>query len=240
MMNHTRISTPGQETLPAVEDMYVYMDAANPNYSNSSGFTCISTGDTWSWRGGSTIAPATTSSLRGSYYSCRSNIFDRSGGDFSLSTNYMTIIALTRVQTSASGSWRTLVRSAVADHHVIVENGGTRMGMYDNNGSGFNITNPIYNVPTKWDTDWQILCWEIQSGASPYYRFRTKPSSGSLYDNTSSTSGLTNGFAHIGGYQGGTFGSQFWGDLAVFACWDRFLTSSEKLRAEQVLEKRIL
>lgn len=254
MRPFARATSDTSQVLPAVDDMYVYMDANNALCAKDDRFICLATGDTWIRQGSYFDPPLTTASLRGSYFSCRSSIFNRyiSGGsivntDFQLvnggaGNQYMSVIALTRVN-SSTATWRTLMRGAgnpSANHHVIVQAGSTALGMYDNDtGTGFVPAGN--NVQSSWDTDWKVLYWQFSNVAvGIYYQYWDDPQSGSVVGATSGNASLTGGFYALGGYQGGTYGAQFWGDLAVFSCWNRWLTDNERIRAAQILKKRIV
>lgn len=227
------------ETLPAVEDMYVYMDAEHPNVTSSQ-FTCIATGHDWVRVNGANHGPYYDLGLRGNpgiYVPCRQSCFTRSlPWDFTLTGSDMTVAALTRV-ISTTTTWRTLMRSYIDDHHIIVESGGTRMGMYDGGGGGFVPSS--FNVPASYDTDWTVMIWELSATASQWRVYPSPPYG--TYSISNSNAALNRGFYALGGYHGsGVYGTQFWGDLAVFACWNRFLTTDEKNRVKQLLNKRIV
>ena len=71
-----------------------------------------------------------------------------------LPTTGFTYIAWARM-ISSSASWRTLFRTYVADHPLIIEIGTNRLGMYDNTigaffPSGYNDVSALANVWTQW------------------------------------------------------------------------------------------
>lgn len=53
-----------------------------------------------------------------------------------------------------NNTWRTLYRGS-DDHYVIVESGGTRLGMYSNRNGGFFACSPQYDITSN--TNWQTL-----------------------------------------------------------------------------------
>jgi len=71
-----------------------------------------------------------------------------------LPTTGFTYIAWARM-ISSSATWRTLFRTYVADHPLIIEIGTNRLGMYDNTigaffPSGYNDVSALANVWTQW------------------------------------------------------------------------------------------
>lgn len=129
-------------------------------------------------------------------------------------------------------NWRTLIRGAVnatGDHQVIVQSGGTALGMYDNGtdtfqSSGFNITS-LPNAFTKFN------CLTFRLGTSnPYYQFQFNNDS-TVYSISNANATFNNGFAAIGCYHNASTdvnsSSQFWGKIATFIYYNRHLTQSE-------------
>jgi len=165
--------------------------------------------------------------FNGSYGSAKNT------SDISLSDSTgVTYVVWTRVLNSAS-NWRTLTRSYVNDHHVIVEAGSNNLGMYDNDSvgfldSGFDINNyPNFN-------GWACLYWRWQS-SSPYYEFSYNDTPGTIRGSiTNANSRYNRGFGSIGAYHNGSTtpsnSSQYWGDISSFSVYNRKLTDAELLQ----------
>lgn len=70
-----------------------------------------------------------------------------------LPTTGYTYIAWARMK-SGNSEWRTLWRTQPDDHPLLVESSGVALGMYDNNGTGFNNcgynTTPNYDIWCHW------------------------------------------------------------------------------------------
>lgn len=154
----------------------------------------------------------------------------------------VTYIVWTRVLNS-SGNWRTLTRSFVSDHHVIIQYGGWNIGMYDNGGSGFLSSGfSQQNLPNYGTTNWICMHWRFNS-TSPYYKLSYNDTPGTIRGSiTNSNSRYQRGFGSIGGYhQNSTTPStanQFWGDIAVFQCYNRSLEDEEILQNYNALKGR--
>ena len=153
--------------------------------------------------------------------------------DISLSdATGVTYVLATRIKNSSS-DWRTLTRSWVADHHVIVQSGGWAIGMYDNDGGNFQSTGySQQSLPNYNTTNWIIMYWRWQN-ISPYYQFSFNDTPGTIRGSLTSTSARYNrGFGALGGASSDSTnnpanGTQFWGDISVFLVYDRFLTDAE-------------
>lgn len=158
-----------------------------------------------------------------------------SGTDISLSDSTgVTYFMVTRIKNS-SGDWRTLTRSWSSDHHVIIANGGWEIGMYDNDGSGFIGTGySQQSLPNYNTSNWIIMYWRWQS-SSPYYQFGFNDSVGTIRGSLTNTNARYNrGFGALGGYHNGSTdvnnSSQYWGDIAFFSVYSRFLSNNELLQ----------
>ena len=139
----------------------------------------------------------------------------------------VTYHVVTRIKNSTA-QWRTLTRSAVNDHHVIIEDGGWGIGMYDNDTTTFQNTGfSQQSLPNYGTSDWISMYWRWQN-VSPYYQFsyNDTPSvvRGTL---TNSNARYNRGFYVLGAYQGG---SQYWGDIAMFNVYAKFLSDAELLQ----------
>jgi len=152
--------------------------------------------------------------------------------DISLSGN-VTYCLWTRVK--ALGDWRTLTRSYVADHQVIIEFNSNRIGMYDNEAAGFVDSGALQNnIPGNATSTWACLYFRF-STSSPYYQLSWNDTPSTIRGTSTNTASQYNrGFGAIGGYhaesQTPSVGSQFWGDIGLFLTYNRVLTDGELLQ----------
>lgn len=152
----------------------------------------------------------------------------KNGGDISLSGD-VSYVVVTRIKNS-TGQWRTLTRSYNADHHVIVQSGAWNIGMYDNNGSGFIGTGySQQSLPGYASNSFMVMVWRWSNNDNPTYELHVDGiSRGSI---SNSNARYNRGFGSIGGYHSGntnpSSGSQWWGDIRLFAAYARRLTTSE-------------
>ena len=152
----------------------------------------------------------------------------KNGGDISLSGD-VSYVVVTRIKNS-TGQWRTLTRSYNADHHVIVQSGAWNIGMYDNNGSGFIGTGySQQSLPGYASNSFMVMVWRWSNNDSPTYELHVDGiSRGSI---SNSNARYNRGFGSIGGYHSGntnpSSGSQWWGDIRLFAAYARRITTSE-------------
>ena len=152
----------------------------------------------------------------------------KNGGDISLSGD-VSYVVVTRIKNS-TGQWRTLTRSYNADHHVIVQSGAWNIGMYDNNGSGFIGTGySQQSLPGYGSNTFMVMIWRWSNSDNPTYELHVDGvSRGSI---SNSNARYNRGFGSIGGYHSGnttpSSGSQWWGDIRLFAAYARRLTTTE-------------
>jgi hypothetical protein len=210
--------------------LIVYLDAGNASsYSGS--------GTTWNDLSGqgnhfNIVAGAYNSSgpkymdFNGSYGMAKNST------DISLSdATGVTYCVWTRVK-NATGDWRTLTRSYVNDHHVIIQYNGWDIGMYDNDSGGFYSSGySQQSLPGNGTSAWIALYWRWQA-SSPYYEMSYNDTPGTIRASlTDGNSRYNRGFGSIGGYHGTSttpsVGSQFWGDIGVFMAYNRRLSDSE-------------
>ena len=161
------------------------------------------------------------------------------GADLIISGN-VTVICWTRILNSSS-AWRTLIRgtsdSSGADHQVIIESGNWRIGMYDNtNGTGFNNSGADQrDLPGYGSNQWNMLVWRWNDAVTPYYNFYYNDTPDVLRgSNNSINSRFKHGFNSLGAYGNNTgtnvsASSQFWGDIASFYMYNRFISNDEVL-----------
>lgn len=158
------------------------------------------------------------------------------GTDIALDdTNGVTYVVATRIKNN-NGDWRTLTRSGVSDHHVIVNGGGWQIGMYDNDGAAFMDSGySQQSLPGYASNAWNILYWRWQQ-SSPQYQFSYNDTPGTIRGSISNVNARYNrGFLALGAYQGG---SQYWGDIAYFAAYNRFLTDYQLFESFNALRGR--
>jgi len=160
---------------------------------------------------------------------------------------HVTYIVWTRIKRTNT-EWRTLTRGATStpDHHVIIENGGWNIGMYDGqNGSNFNNTGySQQNLPNYATNGWNMLIFRYGSSA-PQFRLSYNDTPGTIVGSVSSTNaGYKFGFSSLGGYGNSnaatsvTDASQYWGDIAWFGAWNRALTDAECLQVYNATSPR--
>jgi len=152
----------------------------------------------------------------------------KNGADISLSGD-VSYVVVTRIKNSTS-QWRTLTRSYSADHHVIVQSGAWNIGMYDNNAAGFIGTGySQQSLPGYAGNTFMVMIWRWSNSDNPTYELHVDGvSRGSI---SNSNARYNRGFGSIGGYHGGntnpSSGSQWWGDIRLFAAYARRLTTTE-------------
>jgi hypothetical protein len=227
----TSVQQPANVALGVIStNLLVHLDAGNTSsYSGS--------GTVWNDISGNSnhfniVASAYNSSgpkymdFNGSY-GCAKN-----GGDISLSdATGVTYCIWTRILNSA-GNWRTLTRSYVNDHHVIIVAGGWEIGMYDNDGAAFLSTGySQQSLPNYGTSNWIAMYWRWQS-SNPYYEMSYNDTPGTIRGSIADANSRFNrGFGSIGAYHNGTTepsnASQFWGDVSVFMAYNRRLTDAE-------------
>ena len=152
----------------------------------------------------------------------------KNGSDISLSGE-VTYVCVTRIRNSTS-TWRTLTRSYSADHHVIVQSGGWNIGMYDNNSVGFRGTGfSQQNLSGYNSNTFMVMIWRFSNSDDPTYEFIVNGEVlGTIRD---SNARYNRGFGSIGGYHSGnttpSSGSQYWGDIRMFAAYQRRISNTE-------------
>jgi hypothetical protein len=144
----------------------------------------------------------------------------------------ITYVVATRILNSNS-NWRTLTRSWTGNHHVIINSGGWNIGMYDNVTSQGNIGSGYsqQSLPGYGTSAWNLLYWRWQN-SSPYYQLSYNDTPGVIRASiTNSASRFVDGIGVIGGYHlessDPATANQYWGDIALFQVYNRFLTDAE-------------
>ena len=163
----------------------------------------------------------------------------KNGSDISLSGS-VTYVSVTRIRNSTS-TWRTLTRSYSADHHVIVQSGGWNIGMYDNNSVGFRGTGfSQQNLSGYASNAFMVMIWRFNNNDSPTYEFFVNgEKKGEIRD---SNARYNRGFGSLGGYHSNnttpSSGSQYWGDIRMFAAYNRNLSNTEITEVQAYCESR--
>lgn len=166
----------------------------------------------------------------GGSYGCAKNSTDISLSD----STGVTYCVWTRILNS-NANWRTLTRSYVNDHHVIIASGGWDIGMYDNeSNSNVQTGYSQQSLPGYGTSAWVAMYWRWQS-TSPYYELSYNDTPSTIRGSTTNASARYNrGFGSIGAYHEGnttpSSASQYWGDIGVFMCYNRRLTNAELLQ----------
>lgn len=170
----------------------------------------------------------------GGSYGCAKN-----SADITLSGD-VTYCVMTLPLNSTS-QWRTLTRSYSADHHVIIESGGWRIGMYDNDSLGFLISGySQQSLPGYATQNFDFMTWRWTDSDNPTYDLNvngiqrgTIISSGARYNR---------GFGSIGAYHNGSTDpsavSQPWGKIAYFSVYNRRLLDAEVAQNFEALRGR--
>jgi hypothetical protein len=152
----------------------------------------------------------------------------KNNSDISLSGD-VTYVTVTRVRNSTS-QWRTLTRSYVNDHHIIIQDGGWGIGMYDNDGAGFISSGySQQSLPGYNSNSFMVMIWRWTNNDNPTYSLHVNGSTVATI--TNSNARYNRGFGSIGGYHDGNTNpgsaSQWWGDIRFFAAYNRRLSDSE-------------
>jgi len=153
-------------------------------------------------------------------------------------TGDITYVLATRILESTA-DWRTLNRgSGTGDHHVIIEAGSYDMGMYDFTG-GTNLQDSGYDqssLPNFGTSDWIILYFRWSTGGGYKMSYNDTPEIIRADLSGNSNARYDAGFIALGMYH--VTPSQYWGDIAMFAMYDRYLTDEELLQNYNTLKDR--
>jgi hypothetical protein len=170
-------------------------------------------------------------------------------------TTPATMISFTRIFSPATPTnWRTIARTAengglttgtATRHHVIIQNNGNAMGMYNNNNAltgsssigflenGYSVT----SIPGYGTSTWVMCIWRYQDANNLYYNFSYNDTPGTIRTSINNRAALfMKGPLSIGGYHGGApteadpaIGDQHWGDISSFFLWNARLSDQECL-----------
>ena len=149
-----------------------------------------------------------------------------SAADVSFST-HNTFIWFGNIKNTTS-DWRTLLRGYSNDHHVIVENGSNRLGMYNGSNGGFikcDMNVDISSLDQVY-TRFNMHVWKL-STQSPYYQYYFNPSTAPCTPTGVITDGRANlghGFYAVGMWQGP---AQYFGQCGTVLWYNRELSDEE-------------
>lgn len=163
----------------------------------------------------------------------------KNSSDISLSNN-VTYVTVTRILNSSS-NWRTLTRSYVADHHVIVRQYYWTIGMYDNNTNQYiNSGASQQNLPGYSSNLFDVMIWRFTDSDNPTYDMNVNGNQFATI--TNSNARYNRGFGSIGGYHNGnstpSSASQYWGDINYFAVYNKRFTDDEVAKTYAALRGR--
>jgi hypothetical protein len=152
-----------------------------------------------------------------------------------------TIICFTAIFNS-TGDWRTLTRSLVNDHAVLIQSGTNTIGQYDNTIGTFNTASyDITNIPDV-TTQFNMLTFKLSS-SSPYWQMYVN-------NNTTPVASITNfsaRYKYTFGCIGGTPNAippnaptvgQRWGRIGAFLYYGRHITDAEMLNIYDLYKDR--
>lgn len=220
---------------PIVKDgLVLYLDAANP-------LSYPGTGTTWSDLSPSgydfTLSSASAFNSSGPKYMDFNGSY---GGAYrstdTAETGNITYVLATRIKESTA-VYRTLTRGLAADHPVIIENGSYDMGTYDNDGGSFRDSGYNQNsLPNFGTSDWIILYFRWNAGGGYKMSYNDTPSIIRADLSGDSASQHNSGIGMLGWYQ--PLASQYWGDIGMFAMYDRYLTDAELSQNYEALKDR--
>ena len=152
--------------------------------------------------------------------------------------NNATFMCFSKVLDSTS-TYRTLLRGASHDHHVIINTGTNNIGMFNTDGSGQGFYYSTYDINSfsNFDSKYNCYTFKFQSylpAAPGAVKWRFSFNAGDYIGPISSTgASFNNGIASIGGYHGASTAnnnssaSQFWGNVALVLYYNRHLSGSE-------------
>jgi hypothetical protein len=171
-------------------------------------------------------------------------------------TTPATMISFTRMLTPTPVNWRTIARTTengglttgtATRHHVIIQNNGNMMGMYNNNNAltgsssvGFLETGySVTSIPGYGTSTWAMYIYRYQDANGLYYNFSYNDTPGTIRASINNRAALfMKGPMSVGGYHGGgvapdltnpAIGDQFWGDISSFFLWNARLSDQECL-----------
>jgi len=142
----------------------------------------------------------------------------------------------TRIKQSTA-TWRTLTRAinSGGNHHVIIESGSYRIGMYDNDtATAYRDSGFLQTSLPGWNSgQWNFLAWRWQDDRLRYTLSINGSPNVIVGSNSEAAAAYKGDIGAIGGYHNGTgdpaSGSQYWGDISQLAVYSRNLTDSEVL-----------
>jgi hypothetical protein len=146
-------------------------------------------------------------------------------------STHNTLVIFSTVKNS-TGDWRTLLRGYQNHHHIIIEAGSNRLGLYNNINGGFIKCDQNVDISSldQVYTRFNMHVWKY-STQSPYYQYYFNPSVAPCKPTGIITDGranLGNGFFALGSYfQPGSGLGQYWGQIASAFWYNRELSDEE-------------
>lgn len=213
--------------LAVTSNLILNLDATNPQSYPGSGttwFDLSGSGNNFRINASAYNSTEKYMDFKGSYGCAKNN------SDIPLSGE-VTYVAVTRVLNSSS-NWRTLTRSYSSDHHVIIQSGGWNIGMYDNDGAAFIGTGySQQSLPGYSSNTFDVMCWRWNATSdNPTYDLNVNGVQRGTISNSNAR--YNRGFGSIGAYHNANSAdvnnaSQYWGDIKLFAVYNRRLSDSE-------------
>ena len=235
----TRMDEPGGQF--PTNGLVVHLDATDTNSYNGSGtvWTDLS-GNNNNFNIVASAHQGATGSRKAYMDFQGSHGMAKNGSDISLSGD-VSYVCVTRIRNSTS-TWRTLTRAYGGDHHVIVQSGAWNIGMYDNNGTGFQGTGySQQNLSGYSSNTFMTMIWRWNAtNDNPTYEFSVNGEV--LGEIRTSNARYNRGFGSIGGYHGNnttpSSGSQYWGDIRMFAAYNRRISNTEVAEINNAMKSR--
>jgi len=148
-------------------------------------------------------------------------------------STHNTLVIFSTVKNS-TGDWRTLLRGYQYHHHIIIEAGTNRLGLYNNINGGFIKCDANVDISSldQVYTRFNMHVWKY-STQSPYYQYYFNPSTAPCFPTGIITDGranLGNGFFALGSYwqpPSTTGPGQYWGQIANAFWYNRELSDEE-------------
>lgn len=148
---------------------------------------------------------------------------------------YCSIVMFMRWRTDDT-NWRTVLRSRGGDHAIMGQRTNRNLGVYDNNGQGFQDSGYDIDQFPDWDTKFNMYTWRLSSYESGPY----SPNYQCFLNNETNARATLNvvasrydrGFYHFGAWGRGNrdphSSTQNAGSFAVFMYYNRHITQAER------------
>ena len=148
---------------------------------------------------------------------------------------HASVVMFLRWRTS-NDQWRTPLRSRNADHQIIVQSGNRNLGMYDNNGQGFQDSGYDIDQFPDWDTKVNMYTWLLSNTTSgqysPCYQCYFKDEANPRATINNGNAQFNRGFHHVGAWGSGNINphssSQNSGTYGPILYYGRHITLAER------------